>query len=340
MALAGPDAGRLGLRVAVFDPDPARAQGMLDDLGIEAPVAADLGGALSASPDLVVDLTGPHARLAIAGEALRGGALVICEPPLAPDEGTLALLMGAAARAPGRLVVAHRARHLRGLRQLAALRASGALGEARALTIRLRARESLHALLRGPAPDLLDAARAVLGTDALSARASPPDGPEAGVAFDMADGSTLSLLGCAGGDPPGPEGDRYVGDRYVGDWHEGDWHLVGARGETRWDGGAVRAWAGGTPLALPEPAWRPRGPAGVLHEVVAALRAGRAPLPSARDSAASLLMAFAARRSAARGGRPEPARGLASDASASFHPRAARRRAAAPATLTEPRRWT
>jgi predicted dehydrogenase len=323
-ALTGPGAAALGVTLtAVCEPDAPRAAAALARRGLALPVHERLWDALAARPAIVVDCTTPNARLAIAREALLAGAHVLCVGPLAADEETAARLIGASARAPGHLAVAHEARHQPGLRQLRDLVRSGALGRPQTLRAELHAPPGAdagqaamrHAMLRGPAIEAFDAARAILGADALSVAcdARTPEGqpfahaPEAHARFGMADGALFLFSGnrAEAGPPSSPHG---------------MWRLTLSGGMARWDGaGPAEAWTlspGSAPHPLPPPAALPDVPAS-LAGLVAAIRAGRRPETHVRDAAASLAMVLAAIRSADRDGRPEAVRRLGdlSDAS-------------------------
>ncbi len=325
-ALTSPEAEAAGVAlIGVCHDDPGRALGALARAGRAAAARpARLDEALALGPDLVVDAGGPSTRLAVVRAALLAGAHVLCEPPLGPDEDTARALGAAAGRARGRLAVAHRTRVHRGARQLRDLAAGGRLGRPLTLRAELRADRRgpgpamAHPVLRGPALHALDAARAILGVDALEARClergpGGQDGAEVHAQFAMADGSLFVLaanLREAG--PPMPDA--------------GAWRLVLEDGTAHWTGaGAARAWASAQgagpsrPVPLPPSAGpvRAEGPLGCLVDLADALRHGRRPASGPRDAAASLAMSLAAIRSARAGGRPEPVRppGLTDDGS-------------------------
>lgn len=338
-ALTGPEAEALGVRLAgVCELDAGRARAALEAKGVNVALHPDIGSALAERPDIVVDCTTPNARLAITREALLAGAHVLCEKPLAPDEETAAQLVGASARSRGHLAVSQNRRFQPGVRQLRDLVKRGDLGPPQSLICTLHMaprfggfRESMrHVMLRDMAIHAFDAARAILGADALCVRCveRTPEGspfshaPEAHALFEMGDGSLFAFGGnWAEIGPPTS-------------WN-GSWRLTLSRGSARWDGeNPVRAWAA-APLdapgflpdpvehVLPAPAPALDDILGSLESLVRAIRDGTAPETNARDNSASLAMVFAAIRSAEKGGQAEPVRNLrhASDASAMLPPR-------------------
>ncbi len=339
-ALSGPEAEALGVRLwGVCEPDPRRGAEALARRGLSLPVWERVADALAARPDLVVDCTTPNARLAVAREALLSGAHVLCVGLLAADEATAAQLIGAQARARGVLAVSQDRRFQPGVRQLRDLVRGRRLGGAQTLFADIHMaprfgglREAMrHVLLREAAVHAFDAARCILGADALtvSCLERTPDGqpfangPEVHATFEMTDGSLFAFHGnWAEAGPPSA-------------W-DGSWRLTLGGGAARWDGeGEAQAWAPapagapgllppGVPHPLPSPSTEPRGILGVLDSVVRAIRAGRLPETHARDNAASLAMVLAAIRSAENGGRREPVRRLGDLVDASGLPRRVR----------------
>jgi predicted dehydrogenase len=181
-----------------------------------------------------------------------------------------------------------------------------------------------HVFLRDMAIHAFDAARCILGADAVSIACleRTPEGqpfahgPEIHATCDMSDGSLFVFHGnWAELGPPSS-------------WN-GRWRLTLSGGAARWDGeGDAQAWAPAEPDApglLPEAVTHPLPPApaersgllGSLESFVSAIRQGRLPETHARDNAASLAMVFAAIKSAENAGRREPVRRLGdfSDAS-------------------------
>ncbi len=300
--LTGPSAAALGVVLAaVCDLDPAGSEAMLHDA---APVGClrlgDLNEALSLAPDIIVDATSPIARLAITRAALRSGAHVLCDPPMALDEETAVSLIGAAARARGRFSVAYLMRTTAGARQLRALVASGEWGRPLALraTLPLPVDGPVPSSLRAAVSEPFDTARAILGSDAQSVRCF---GPPVDVRFDMADGVTFALTDGAGA------------AQWALDLEDGTVVCDSAARLTMWDRDLV------PPATDPQP----EGHLGALADFVAAIRAHRISETGPRGAAASLAMTLAALRSAAHGGRVETVvpLGLMGDASDSPSPR-------------------
>ena len=304
-ALLGPGAAALGVVLtAVCDLDPdSRGVSLQSAVPAGIPRLDDLAAVLALRPDILVDATSPLARLAITRVAMRVGAHVLCAPPLAMDEDTALALVGAAARARGRFAVGYQSRHRAGLRQLRALAASGLMGRPLALRAVLGVGDdlSLQTLLSGPAAEACDAARAILGRDAVAVRCS---GPPVEARFKIADGLTFDLAGGGGIET---------------------WHLQLESGAAMCEGGGPVRTANGDALLAPPDA-QPEGHAGALFDLVTAIRAGGKPGAGPRGAAASLAMGLAAQRSANRGGRTEKVMplGLMSDASQSPAARARR----------------
>lgn len=308
-ALLGPGAAALGVVLtAVCDLDPdSRSSTLRGAVPADIPRPDDLATVLALRPDIIVDATSPLARLAITRVAMRAGVHVLCAPPLALDGATALTLVGAAARAQGRFAVGYQSRHRAGLRQLGALAASGVMGRPLALRAVLAAGDdlSLQTLLSGPGAEACDAARAILGRDAVDVRCSAPPFD---ARFQMADGLTFDLVG--GGSAE-------------------SWHLQLEGGRAICDGAGPARMANGD-AALPPSDAQPEGPAGTLSDLVTAIRAGGTsggtPGAGPRGAAASLAMGLAAQRSAHHGGRTETVMplGLMSDASQSPAARAPR----------------
>ena len=338
-ALTGAGATRLGLRlVALCDTETDRARTQMAARGLDLPVHAALAEGLAHTPDLVVDCTPPNARAAVVGAALAAGAHVLCEKPLAPDPETAARLVSLSARARGHLAVSQNRRFQPGVRALCALVAGGELGPAQTLHCDLHMaprfggfREAMrHVMLRDMAIHAFDAARAILGRDAVSvvciARTPPgpfAHGPEVQALFEMAGGGLFRFSG------------SWVEAGPPTSWN-GAWRLVLARGGARWDGEEAPWIFAPAPMDaegfLPDPVPvspppMPDGEDGILGSLASmahAIRTCTPPETNARDNARSLAMVFAAIRSADADGRREAVHdlALAGDASGYVVPRA------------------
>lgn len=271
--------------VGVMDPDAERARALLAAHPHPLTVAATLDEALGLRPDLVVDASSPHQRLAVARRALDQGARLLLDPPLALDEESGGRLLGLAREAP--LSVAD----LSPVAGLEALLRSGVLGPPRTLLLALHPGAAPpwagHPVLRGPAQGALSAARRLLGAESAEARAAEGRGGAAFHAlFTLADGTALALHLDEGAAPCA------------------SWLLVAEGGTARLDAdGIVARDAAGTPLRLP--AAPPPDP-----HAEALRRALDGPARPPREAAEALALALAALRSARAGGRPEPVRPL------------------------------
>ena len=266
----------------------------------EPPRCHDLPALLNLSPDIVVDATSPLTRLSTTRSAMRAGVHVICDPPLALDEATAIALVGAAGRAKGLLSIAYQTRHRPALRQLQALVASAALGRPLALRCRLAEGETVlgQKQMRFPAIEACDAARAILGCEAISVECSCAPNE---ARFEMAEGVKFEL---ASGE--GPE----------------SWYLQLGDGTAICEGATPSRLSACQDL-MPAVEAGPIGLAAVLVDLVAAIRAGARPhgrpAVGPRGAAASLAMVLAMRQSISRGGRRETVAplGLMGDASKS-----------------------
>src|SRR5690606_32809047 len=69
--------------VAVWDVDPGRLAAFTRHWGL--PPATSFGSLIAAAPDIILNLTNPHAHAAVTQAALDAGCHVWCEKPLALD---------------------------------------------------------------------------------------------------------------------------------------------------------------------------------------------------------------------------------------------------------------
>ena len=306
-ALTGPEAATAGLVLAALcDLGPASTAAPLHSFAVpDMLCAGDLTALVSASPDIIIDATSPLARLAITRAAMRAGAHVLCHPPLAMDAETALALVGAAARAPGLFAMGYQWRHRAGLRQLRNVVASGAMGNPLAMQVDLGEGDALvsQSLLRGPAGEACDAARFILGCDALAVRGG---GIAKGLCFDMGTGVTFQLSAGTGAE---------------------SWSLKLEGGTFVCQGsGPARAESGGH--VLPDPALTPEGLFGALSNLVKAIRDKGKPAVGPRSAAASHAMGLAAQRCLGHGGREETVMPLGLMGDASLSPAARPRRVA------------
>lgn len=307
------------LRLTGFvDIDPAAAAARAAEFAPDAATGTDLAAVLDRlRPDVVLDLVVPEARRDVVLTALAAGAHVLSEKPMAntlPD----ARAMVAAADAAGRLhAVIQNRRFLPGIRRVRALLASGALGDLTAVHADFFVGahfggfrdEMAHVLLLDMAIHTFDAARFIIGTvpRAVYCRETNPrgswyaHGAAAEALFDFDDGVAFTYRGswCA-------EGANTA-------W-ESAWRIIGTKGTLIWDGNegfSAHAVCGDegffrplAPVAVP-PLTEPliEGHAGVIADVLRAIRDGGRPMTEGRDNIQSLAMVLSAIASAETGQR-------------------------------------
>ncbi len=277
--VTSPEAAALGLRLAgICDLNPASDREPLHAMAPDGCVTSHyLPAALALQTRIVIDATSPVTRLAVTQAAIQAGAQVLCDPPLALDDATALALIGAAARGPGGLIVAHLSRHRMALSQMRDLVASGQCGRPLALRVHLPVGEhaSPRTLLQRPMADAFDAGRAILGGDGATATCL---GPPFRATFEMTNAARLT----------------------VETGHDQEhWQL-------ELEGGIVTCGDSG-PATLPDGTVvdgppQPEGRLAALIDLVEVIRAGRAPQCGPRSAASSLAMALAAHASARRGG--------------------------------------
>jgi len=91
--------------VAIADPVADKAERLASQVG--ATVVADLDGILETGVDIVSVCTPPVSHAALTIAALRAGAHVLCEKPIARSLGDARRIVEAAGRATGILMIAH-----------------------------------------------------------------------------------------------------------------------------------------------------------------------------------------------------------------------------------------
>jgi predicted dehydrogenase len=162
--------------VAVVDEIPERAAALLAEQDSRLPVYGSLPEALSElSPGLVVDLTPPGSRRAVAEPAFAAGCDVIAEKPLAETVAEAGRLIELADRHGRRLAVMQNRRFHPAMRRLRELAAGGELGDLTLVSCDLhRAVDAFGRLAEHPAPLLsdmaiheFDQARYLVGADPL-----------------------------------------------------------------------------------------------------------------------------------------------------------------------------
>lgn len=306
--------------VGLVDLDTERARALATSFGLDdAAVGSDLDAMLAAErPDLVFDVVVPPARSGVVSAALRGGAHVLSEKPMAASMDEARALVALAAETGRVHAIIQNRRFHPGLQTVRRLVAEGALGPLTAVHCDFFIgahfggfREEMdHVLLLDMAIHTFDAIRAVIGTKPRSVyclETNPKgswyqDGAAANAIFEFDGGVVATYRGswCA-------EGIRTS-------W-ESVWRIIGEKGTLTWDGadGFEARIVSGTEgflretEAVPMPALADgtgvQGHASVIRDFVDALEQGGTPETVATDNIASLAMVFAAIESAETGER-------------------------------------
>lgn len=307
--------------VGFVDLDEAAAARQAKAYGFDgAKIGTDLEAVLAeTNPDIVFDLVVPVARTAVVKTALRHGAHVLSEKPMANSmDEAHELLAEAKASGKSRAIIQNR-RFLDGIRRARALIDSKELGDITAIHADFFIAphfggfrdEMDHVLLLDMAIHTFDAARFLLPSEPVAVFCQETNpagswyahGAAANALFDCSDGTVFSYRGswCAEGMSTG--------------W-ESAWRIVGTKGSVLWDGnaefdGLVVDGDDGflrptRPVAVPEtPSLSAQGHAGAILDFVSALKTGQTPLNLDSDNINSLAMVFAAIESAETGRRIE-----------------------------------
>jgi predicted dehydrogenase len=310
---ASPDTELVGW----VDVDDERLRARAAELKLATlPLGTDLDEMLAAhAPDFVVNVTAPLAHHAITTTALRRGAAVLSEKPLAMSMEEARDMVAVADAAQRLLMVSQNRRYMP---SLVAFRETVArLGTLSSLTCDFyiahrKDHDSFITTLDEPllfdmAIHLFDAARAVTGADPVSVYCESYAAP-----WDwFAGASSANALFQMTGDLRFAFSGSWCADGFQTSW-TGRWRAIGERGSAVWDGlRAPRAQgAPGAALEAVRPASVQRrrrnrfeGLADALGEFVAALRTGRVPQGECHDNLRSLAMCHAAVASA-RAGAP------------------------------------
>lgn len=306
--------GRAWLQAVARHPD-VELVGLVDlDVQAAAVAAAECGHpGVPVGPDLhdllgraeaVLDVTSPPAHHAVTSLALDHGLPVLGEKPAAATLGD-AIRLAAAAEVADRLFMVSQSRrydrHLTSLRSQAS-----SLGRLGPVSVRFaRAprfggfRESMeHPLLLDMAIHPFDAARHVLGADAVAVYCEEFNPPWSWYAHDACATAMVEMS----------TGARLV---YQGSWcspgaetsWNGEWVVGGEHGTATWDGDAAPVLTSTGPQPGPGDDAGPEGIDGALDDFVVALRTGGTPMGEIHDNVASLAMVEAAVRSATLGRR-------------------------------------
>lgn len=258
-------------------------------------------------PDIVFNCTIPDAHLAVSSAALRAGAHVLSEKPLAADFAA-ALRLRDIARDSGRtlaIVQNYRCRpQARAVRELLALGSIGRLHTVNAdffLAPRFGGfRDQMkHVLLLDMAIHTFDAARFFSGADPRSVYChefNPPGswyahGASAHAIFAMTGEVVVNYRGswCAQGLPTSWNSSwRFIGDQGTLLWNGGD--DIRLERVTAWDGRGFHQPVAGEAIAPPPPDPARDGHAGMIGEFLDALDAGTAPSTHVNDNLNSFAM--------------------------------------------------
>ena len=298
--------------VGLADLDPARARARADEFGLsEALIAADVETLLAKTqPDILFDVVVPSARHAVASAALGAGCHVLSEKPMAETLDEARDLVARAKAAKRLHAVVQNRRYLAGVRRIARVLASGAIGALTSVHADFFLaphfggfREEMgHVLLLDMAIHSFDAMRCMtgLGAEGVYCREWNPEnswyrqGSSAIAVFDLEGGAVFTYRG------------SWCADGLRTSW-ECAWRFVGAQGSLLWDGhddirietatgarsGLFDDVAGHLVPAL-DPADKIGGHFGVMQDFIAAVRGGGAPETNGRDNIKSLAMALGA----------------------------------------------
>ena len=307
--------------VGLVDLDLSRATSVASRYGLtDVAVASDLAELLGRTrPDIVFDLVVPAARHAVVSTALAAGCHVLSEKPMAETLEQARDLNAKAASANRLHAVMQNRRYLPSVRRIAAVVASGGLGELTSVHADFFLaphfggfREVMaHVLLMDMAIHAFDALRCMTGLRARNVYCREWDpknswyrqGSSAVAIFELGNGALFTYRGswCAAGAPTS--------------W-ECAWRLVGTRGSLTWDGHnelraetttAQRSGLFDEVAALGlenfDAAGRIGGHLGALQDFVTAVRGGPAPETRGADNIQSLAMTLGAIASARSGQR-------------------------------------
>ncbi len=313
---AARDAGGVEI-VGLVDLALPMAEARRAEFGLaQAAVGTDLAEMLdTVKPDAVFDIVVPDARHAIATTALRHGCHLLTEKPMAASMADARDLVATAA-ASGRIhAMIQNRRYLAGVRRIARLLRSGALGPVSAIYGDFFLgphfggfREQMkHVLLLDMAIHTFDVARLFAGSEASSvhcrewnpAHSWYAHGASAIATFDMANGVLVSYRG------------SWAAEGLRTSW-EASWRIVCANGTLTWDGeDDIRAervvgpgyFSQTEPVAIPpiDPADRVGGHRGVIEDFRDAIRTGLPPETAGAENIKSLAMVFGAIESAETG---------------------------------------
>jgi predicted dehydrogenase len=305
--------GRVAI-VGLVDVDPAAAEALKTEFGLDARTGADLDAMLEATkPDLLFDIVVPSARRSVVLAGLRHGCHVLTEKPMANSLDEAREILAAASKAGRVHAVVQNRRYIEGVRRIRETIASGLLGELTALHADFFIgahfggfREQMQdVLLLDMAIHTLDAARFMADADpvAVYALETNPRGSW------YAHGAAASAIFELSGDVVFTYRGSWAAEGGTTSW-ESSWRIIGTAGTLLWDGGdnfAARVVDGDSGFLRPlrdvmlPPAPHPdqtHGHASVIAEFLDAIDAGRQPETAGTDNFKSLAMVFGAIESA------------------------------------------
>ncbi|MEI7575580.1 MAG: Gfo/Idh/MocA family oxidoreductase [Armatimonadota bacterium] len=283
------------------------------ELNLQVPCLENLGDALRAGGDFVVDVTIPEAHEAVTLEALAAGFPVLGEKPMTISMESARRLVKASEDA-GKLYMVSQSRRYDG-RQTAFKSLVEQLGAVGILNADFYIgahfggfRDVMdHVLILDMAIHTFDQARHISGLDPVSVYAEEfnPDwswyknGSSATCLFEMEGGAKFNYRG------------SWCADGLHTSW-EGEWRACGPNGTAKWDGhSSIQAELieSNEGFHRPvrhidvEPIDEPSGIAGSLREFLWAIETGGIPKGECHDNIKSLAMVFGAIESAKRGAR-------------------------------------
>jgi predicted dehydrogenase len=296
-----------------------------DEFAPDATIGTDAVALMAAlRPDLVFNCTVPEAHHATTAAALRAGAHVLSEKPLAANLAEARDLVRLAAAGGRTFAVMQNRRHTRAIRHVQALLQSGVVGEltevhcdfllgAHFTGFRL---EMEHVLLLDMAIHHFDMARFLTSADArrVACHEWTPAGSWfrhgacAHAHFQLSTGTVFSYRG------------SWVSEGHCTTWG-GRWRFTGTRGTLIWDGdeeggpgsiqletvastpGLLSTFTRTEGLAPPAPG-RDAGHASLIADFVSCICECRTPETTGADNLRSLAMVEAAIQSAEAGGQP------------------------------------
>ena len=302
---------------AVVDLNIEAAKAQISKYELDSEASTDLKAALKKfKPDFVIDLTVPEAHCTVTCAALKAGAHVVSEKPMASSMAEARRMVHTAEQTGRMYMVSQSRRWDNGHDIIARVATGGKLGELTTANCDFY----IGAHFGGfrdemPSPLILDMAihhfdlvRYMTGTDpvAVYAREFNPKGSwykgdvAASCIFEMTDGVVFTYRG------------SWCAEGCSTSWN-GDWRIIGTKGTLIYDhdktpSGQIIAGRQGfsvpmKDLPIPKPRVKFTGMHGALREMLAFMRKGKLPQTECHDNIKSLAMVFAAIESSKKGKR-------------------------------------